>query len=96
MHPNPGMELLTRGEVTIDMSTTRLDTTSTQPDIMAVNLSGELPDPCHQLRIVPSPIDSENKVNLEVYSVFDPESACTAVTQPFHVIYPLGYTTGFL
>ena len=93
--PQPGDGSLTRGEVTIDMPTTRLDTTSTQPKIMAVNLNGELSDPCHQLRIVPSPIDSEYKVNLEVYSVFDPESACASVTQPFHIIYPLGYTTGF-
>ncbi len=93
--PQPTDSALTRGEVTIDMSSTRLDSTGTLPDIMAVNLNGEMPDPCQQLRIVPSPIDSENKVNLEVYSVFDPESACATVTQPFQVMYPLGYTTGF-
>ncbi len=93
--PQPGDGALTRGEVTIDMSSTRLDSTSTQPNIMAVNLSGELPDPCHHLRIVPSPADNENKVILEVYTVFDPESVCTSATQPFQVIYPLGLTSGF-
>lgn len=91
----PGDAALTRNEVILDLAATKLDTIRTQPDVMAVDLNGDLPDSCHQLRIVPKPSDGENMVDLEVYSVFDPKAVCTALTQPFHIIYPLGYTTGF-
>jgi hypothetical protein len=93
--PQPGDGSLTRAEITIDMSSTRLDTTGTQPDFMAVDLYGTLPDSCHQLRIEPVPSGSDNKVTLDVYSVFDAKSSCNPGTQPFHVVYPFGYTTGF-
>lgn len=91
----PGDAALTRSEVILDLAATKLDTTHTQPDVMAVDLNGDLPDSCHQLRIMPKPSDGENMVDLEVYSVFDPTTVCTALTQPFNLVYPLGYTTGF-
>jgi hypothetical protein len=93
--PQPGDGKLSRGEVSIDLSNTKLDTTGTKPDTMAVNIHGSLIDACHQLRIEEIPTSKDNKVNIEVYSVSDPSTECTAGSQPFHVIYPLGYSTGF-
>jgi hypothetical protein len=92
--PQPGDGALTRAEVALDMTSTKLATTGTQPDIMAVNLRGNLPDSCHQLRIVPATAEAGTELNLDVYSVFDPNRSCAALAQPFHVVYPLGYTTG--
>ena len=87
--PQPKDDQLTRGEVILDMSLIKLATTDDSPNVPAVNLQGDLPDPCHQLRIILTGPDNENKVNLEVYSVFDPQVSCITVIKPFQVIYPL-------
>lgn len=88
--PQPGDDKLTRGDVTLDMTASRLIISGLQPNDVSVNLSGFLPDPCHQLRIQLTPADTKNKISLEVYSVFDSHANCTTVIQPFLVIYPLG------
>lgn len=88
--PQPGDENLSRGEVNLEASLTNLITSDSQPKEVSVNLEGYLPDPCHQLRIVMTPADSNNKINLVVYSVFDAQTMCIMVIQPFQVAYPLG------
>lgn len=90
----PGDENLTRAEVNIDLEQSQIFTSDTQPRLVSVILQGELPTPCYQLRIVMTPADSENKINLEVYSLYDPQTMCTEVIQPFNVTYPLGSFTG--
>ncbi len=93
--PQPGDEKLSRGEVSLDMASTQLVTSGKESNEPAVVLSGELPDPCHQLRIVVSPPDNQKKINVEVYSVFDPQTMCIMVIQPFQVTVPLGsYPSG--
>lgn len=87
--PQPGDAVLSRGEVTLDMSATQLVTSGSTPNEATVNLSGILPDPCHQLRIVVSPADSQNQINIQVYSVFDPQTMCIMVIKPFEVSIPL-------
>ena len=90
--PQPGDGQLMRGEVTLDMSLTQLATTGTGSDVHnlpAVNIQGSLPDSCYQLRIVFNPAYDNNRVDLEVYSLFDPQTVCTNVAQPFQVTYPL-------
>ncbi len=88
--PQPEDDKLTRDVATIDMAASRLITTSTQPNEVTASLKGSLSDPCHQLRIVLTPADTQNKINLEVYSVYDAKAVCTTVIQPFEVNYPLG------
>ncbi len=88
--PQPGDDQLTRGDVTVDVSGSRLFTSDTQPRLVSVILKGDLPDPCHQLRIVFTPADTQNKINLDVYSVFDPKTNCVTVIQPFQVTFSLG------
>jgi hypothetical protein len=88
--PQPGDDKLTQGEVTLDMASSKLIVTSGEATDASAILQGSLPDPCHQLRIVFTPANSQNQINLKVYSVFDPHNICTTVIQPFQVIYPLG------
>jgi hypothetical protein len=88
--PQPGDGKLTRGDVSMDMTASTLTISGTQPNEVTADLNGFLPDPCHQLRIELTPADDQNKIILQVYSVFDPNTNCTTVIQPFQVIYPLG------
>ncbi len=52
-------------------------------------LRGNLPTPCHQLRIRVQPPDAQNRVFIEVYSVADPSKMCIQVLKGFEVQYPL-------
>ena len=53
------------------------------PPQITLGISGNLPTPCHQLRAVISVPDTENKINVEVYTVVDPNMMCTQVLKPF-------------
>jgi hypothetical protein len=88
--PQPGDARLTRGELTLDMSLSKLYSSDSQPRLVTVILKGELPDPCHQLRILSTPAEPGNTINLDVYSVYNPHTICITVTRPFQVTYSLG------
>ncbi len=93
--PQPGDSLLTRGEASVDMTASKLIIIGSKPTEANALLIGNVPDPCHQLRIAFSPADSQNRINLEVYTVFDPHTACITLIQTFQVNYPLGmYSSG--
>lgn len=53
-------------------------------------LRGNLPTPCHQLRVLISKADAEKKIFIDVFSVVDPESVCVQVLAPFEEEVPLG------
>jgi hypothetical protein len=86
----PGDESLSTGKVTIDMENSQLLISDTLPRLATVILQGELPTPCHQLRVVMESANTENRINLNVYSVYDPQVICNDMTRPFHITYPLG------
>lgn len=86
--PKPEDASLTRGQAYVDSS--QLLTLESFPPQFMLNLKGNLPTPCHQLRIAVSPPDAENKVNVEVYSVSNPDKICVQVLAPFEVNYSLG------
>lgn len=50
---------------------------------------GQLPTPCHQLRVVVSEPDAKGQINLRAYSVVDPEVMCIQVLEPFQTQIPL-------
>jgi hypothetical protein len=60
------------------------------PPQIALGISGNLPTPCHQLRAAISEPDAENKINVEVYTVVDPNMMCTQVLKPFSETIELG------
>jgi hypothetical protein len=91
--PKPSDADLSRGEVFLNES--ELLIRESFPPQISLNMSGDLPTPCHELRVnIPEP-DSENKINVEVYSVVDPDQVCTQVLEPFQENIDLGtFSTG--
>ena len=58
-------------------------------------ISGYLPTPCHQLRVIYTEPDDKGHIEVEAYSVSDPEKMCSQVLKPFIAVVPLGeYTEG--
>ena len=91
--PKPEDANFIRSETYVDSS--ELLTLESFPLQFMLNLKGNLPTPCHQLRIAVSAPDAENKVNVEVYSVSNPDEICVQVLAPFEVNYSLGsFPTG--
>ena len=60
------------------------------PPQITLGISGNLPTPCHQLRANINTPDIENKINVEVYTVVDPNMMCTQVLKPFQENIDLG------
>ena len=79
---------LVRGNVFLD--STELLTLESSPLQFTLALKGNLPTPCHQLRVDISPPDSENKVVVDVYSVVKADEICAQVVEPFEENVPLG------
>jgi len=91
--PEPGDSALSRGKVFIDSSDLLI--MESYPIQVALALKGSLPTPCNQLRVVANPPDGQNRIQVEVYSVVDPEQMCVQVLEPFEVNLNLGsFPTG--
>jgi hypothetical protein len=60
------------------------------PIQISLALQGSLPTPCNQLRVIASPPDEQNRIQVDVYSVIDPDQVCTQVLEPFEVNVGLG------
>jgi len=58
---------------------------------VSLKLAGDLPTPCHKLRVMISEADDEKMIHIEVYSVANPEEMCIQVLSPFEVKIPLGF-----
>ena len=59
------------------------------PFRMGLWIKGSLPTPCHHLRYDIAQPDVENRIEVEMYSVSDPEMICVQVLAPFEEIIPL-------
>ena len=60
------------------------------PPQISLNISGNLPTPCHALRAVIHEPDAENKISVEAYTVVDSNMMCTQVLKPFTQSIDLG------
>jgi len=93
--PQLGDENLKRDPVFLDLQNNQFSIPPSPPFEVQVVLQGNLPDPCHQLRVVVTPPDANNVINLEAYSVVDPAVACITALKPFTANIPLGtYSNG--
>jgi hypothetical protein len=93
--PQAGDEKLKRGQVFLDLANSNFTIPGSPPFDVQANVRGNLPDPCHQLRVVVTPSNVDHVINLEAYSVVDPAVACITVLKPFTANIPLGrYTDG--
>lgn len=86
--PQPSDTNLSRGNVFIEEK--GLVIRESYPPQIALNISGNLPNPCHELRAVISEPDAEKKISVEVYTVVDPNVMCTQVLKPFTENIELG------
>lgn len=91
--PMDGDDNLIRGEVFINEA--QILILESDQHQYQLSLSGALPTPCHQLRVlVPEP-DDQDQIWVEVYSLSDPAEICIQVLEPFEVSIPLGeYSRG--
>jgi len=88
--PQPSDASLSRSQVFLELDSGELITMDSTPLQVTAVLTGNLPDPCHQLRVVVTPANSEKRIDIEVYSLTDPSVACTTVLSPFVARIPLG------
>ena len=86
--PKPADSNLTRGEVFIQEMGVLVR--ESYPPQISLSLSGALPTPCNQLRVQVNEPDDEQKINVEAYSVLDPDMICTQVLEPFQANIDLG------
>ena len=86
--PRPGDDQLLRGEIYLDSAD--LLTMESYPLQFALVLKGNLPTPCHEIRVVFSEPDADNKIKLDVYSLADPDAVCVQMLQPFEQNIILG------
>ena len=93
--PKTGDEKLKRGEVFLDLENSSLAIMESFPIQVSAMLNGNLPDPCHQLRVVVTPAIAEKKINIEMYSLAELGKICITVLQPFNATIGLGsFPTG--
>jgi hypothetical protein len=53
-------------------------------------ITGNLPTPCHQLRVVNAKPDEKGHIEIQAYTLSNPDTMCTQVLEPFTAIVPLG------
>jgi hypothetical protein len=76
-----------RGEV--ELTSVKIITLESDPPQFRLSLRGALPTPCHQLRVTVSQSDDLSQIDVEVYSVFDPNEICIQVLEPFAEEIPI-------
>lgn len=88
LEPLPDEARLSRGKVFIEG--TQLQILESFPVQIMLEVSGTLPTPCHQLRMMMNPPDEKNKIELELYSLVDPDMMCVQMLQFFEERINLG------
>jgi len=86
--PKPGDEKLTQSNVFINEASLMIR--ESYPPQISLSISGDLPTPCHKLRVKIASPDQENKIMVEAYSVVDPNVVCIQVLEPFQEYIDLG------
>jgi len=90
--PQPGDEALEKGQAFVDDS--QILVLESFPPQYRLTLKGNLPTPCHSLRVRVPPPDDQKRILVEVYSIFDPAEMCIQVLKAFEVSIPLNPTPG--
>jgi hypothetical protein len=90
--PQPADSSLTRGEVFIEEK--GLLVRESYPPQISLSMSGNLPTPCHELRVQVGEPDEKNNIQVEAYTVVDPNMMCTQVLKPFQASIDLGTFPG--
>ena len=86
--PLPSDSTLERVDIYPDFA--NLYISQSTPVQVSLELNGNLPNGCHQLRVNVQPPNDQNQILIEVYSVVDSGAICAQVIKEFEVSVPLG------
>jgi hypothetical protein len=86
--PLPQEGNMDRGSVYID--NVNILTLESFPPQFNVEVQGNLPTPCHRLRYVINEPAAQNNINIEIFTLVNPEEMCIQVLQPFDEVISLG------
>jgi hypothetical protein len=90
--PPPGSQGMMRGHAFPDVMALNVEPGT--PAKVSLRLKGDLPTPCHILQVDMAAPDSENRIQIEVYSLVDPNKMCAQVLVPFEQELVLGSFSG--
>jgi hypothetical protein len=91
--PKAGDKDLQRGEVFIEGSEVLL--LESYPVQVRLHVTGDLPTPCHELRAVVNEPDAQSRIEVDLYTVVDPDMICIQVLEPFDANIDIGdFTEG--
>jgi hypothetical protein len=88
LEPLPNEDKFTRGEVFVEG--TSIQVLESSPVQIVLVVSGTLPTPCHQLRMEMKSPDAQNRIDLELYTLVDPEMMCVQMLEFFEESINLG------
>ena len=92
LDPIPGEEKMKHSEATISESEVVL--LESYPVQVRLSLKGTLSTPCHHLRAKVSQPDAQNRIQVEVFSLYDPNEICIQMLQAFETNISLGSYSG--
>lgn len=88
LDPLPNEDKMTRGSLLVDKMDVLL--LESYPLQVMLNVSGSLPTPCHYLRASFNQPNEKNEIQVELYSLVEPDKVCIQVLQSFETTIPLG------
>lgn len=92
--PEPSDGNMTRDNVFLDLEASEILIKESAPVQVTVLLKGDMPDPCHELRAIPTTDEAGKRVDIEVYTLAKRGGACITVLQPFEAPIDLGSFSG--
>ena len=84
----PGESGMNRGEVFVDSA--QLMILESFPPQYMLQVIGSLPTPCHLVRATIAEPDAQKRINVDLYSLVDPDQMCSQVLEPFQTAINLG------
>jgi hypothetical protein len=88
LDPLPGEESMDRGEAFVD--DIQLLVMESFPPQYLLQVRGSLPTPCHNLRADISEPDAQNRIDIVLFSLVDPDMTCIQVLESFQTGINLG------
>ncbi len=85
-NPVPGDDALIRSQAFVD--TVQWDNPQNTKEVSLI-FKGSMPTPCHQLRLNFLPLTADKRLDVEAYSVSNPDEVCTQVIQEFEAAVSL-------
>ncbi len=89
--PQDGDSDMVRGVSYIDVVT--VDLLESDPVQVNLNLIGNLPTPCHEIRVIVYDVEEDGTIPVRVYTLQDPDAMCIQVLEPFEISLSLGEFT---